>query len=174
MDVRLWLAGLTGFLAALAFLQLLRRLLSADRVARLDPDWYERFSITRYRPMERLLSGEDREFLVAQAGFRPQILKTLRAERRRIFRGYLRCLSRDFNRLYLAGRLLMLDAAEDRPDLARILLRQRVLFAYAMLAVEIRLLLHALGVGTVDVRLLVASLEEMRARLRPVGAAQAA
>jgi hypothetical protein len=59
-----------------------------------------------------------------------------------------------------------LHAAQDRPDLATTLLKQRLLFSYAMLVVEFRLALQTLGIGRVDVRRLVSSLEAMRDQLR--------
>ena len=56
----------------------------------------------------------------------------------------------------------MLYAQEDRPELAQLLLRQRALFTWAVLTVEFRLLLHAAGLGPVDVSGLVGALEGMR------------
>jgi len=120
----------------------------------------------KYRPMERLLQEEDFRFLAAQRGYRPSLGRRLRTERRRIFRGYLRNLSRDFGKLSAACQMLMVHAAEDRPELAASLMKQRVFFGLGMLAVEGRLLLHAVGVGTVDVRDLVASLETMQSQIQ--------
>src|ERR1700744_5436469 len=49
----------------------------------------------RYRPMLRLLS-EDDFGLVAN---NPKLAKALRAERQKLFRGYLRCLTREYGKL---------------------------------------------------------------------------
>jgi hypothetical protein len=67
----------------------------------------------------------------------------------------------------MALRTLILHSAEDRSDLAAALVRQRLLFAAGMLAVEGRLLLHAAGINTVavDVRGLLESLETMQAQM---------
>jgi len=122
--------------------------------------------LEKYRPMERLLQEEDFRFLAAQDGFSPQLGSRLRTERRQIFRGYLRHLRNDFGKISRALQVLILHSAEDRGDLAEAVIRQRVLFGLGMLAVEGRLLLHAAGVGTVDVQGLLGSLETMQTQMR--------
>jgi hypothetical protein len=123
-------------------------------------------SLEKYRPMERLLRNDDFLFLAAQPGFSSGLGRRFRSERRRIFRGYLRNLRKDFGRVAAAFHVLIVHSVEDRADLAAGLLRQRLLFAFAMLAVEARLALHAAGVGTVDVSGLVESLETMQRQIR--------
>jgi hypothetical protein len=123
-------------------------------------------SLEKYRPMERLLQEQDFRFLASQPGFSPQLGRRFRTERRRIFRGYLRNLRKDFGRVSLAFRILIVHSVEDRGDLAQSLMRLRVMFVLGMLAVEGRLLLHAAGLGTVNVRGLVESLETMQAQMR--------
>jgi len=59
-----------------------------------------------------------------------------------------------------------LMAPQDRPDLARNILRQRLMFSWALCGVEARLALQTLGLGTVDVRGLVGVMETMREQLR--------
>jgi hypothetical protein len=120
----------------------------------------------KYRPMERLLQEEDFRFLSSQPGFSARIGRRFRSERRRIFRAYLRSLCADFSRVSKACQLLIIHAAEDRGDLAKGIIRQRLLFTLGICAVEGRLLLHAAGVGTVDVRGLVGSLEAMQAQIQ--------
>jgi hypothetical protein len=120
----------------------------------------------KYRPMERLLGEEDFRFLASQPGFTPKLGRRLRTERRQIFRGYLRCLSRDFHSISAACRMLMVHSAEDRAELASSLMQQQFMFGLGMLAVEGRLILHAAGIGTVDVRGLVESLETMQTQVR--------
>jgi hypothetical protein len=120
----------------------------------------------KYRPMERLLQEQDFRFLSSQPGFSARVGRRFRTERRRIFRAYLRSLSMDFGRVSKACQLLMIHAAEDRGDLAKSIIQQRLLFAMGILAVEGRLLLHAAGVGTVDVHGLVESLEAMQAQIQ--------
>lgn len=150
------------------------RLMSSARVRGVDPEWLKNFSTATYRPMERLLSEEDVEFLRSQPGYLPGMEKALRSGRRRIFRAYLRSLAADFNRLHLALRLALLESATDRPDLAAVLMKQKVTFFVALGAVHLRLAIHALGVGGVDVRGLVSTVERMRAELAGLRAPSAA
>ena len=120
----------------------------------------------KYRPMERLLQEEDYRFLSSHPGFSARLGRRFRTERRRVFRAYLRSLSMDFGRVSKACQMLVIHAADDRGDLAKGIIRQRLLFTLGILAVEGRLLLHAAGVGTVDVRGLVESLETMQAQIQ--------
>ncbi|HXN49849.1 MAG TPA: hypothetical protein VN893_24570 [Bryobacteraceae bacterium] len=158
-------AGL-AVLAAVAFLLLFRSVRSRAEAAQTDLGWSSEFSIAKYRPMERLFLEEDYDFLAAQPGFHPKIYGKLQAERRRVFRHYLRCLRKDFNRLSTAAKTLVLMAPQDRPDLARNILKQRLMFSWALCGVEVRLALQSFGLGTVDVRGLVGAMESMREQLR--------
>lgn len=165
MNLAVTVAFLVALSTAALLVLLFRKLASPSRLLDFNPDWLRHFSVARYRPMERLLSEEDYEFLATQRGYDPSIGKRLRSERRRIFRGYLRSLKKDFGRLEAALRLFVVNAAEDRPDLAKALLKQRLAFTVGVLAVECRLILHGLGIGTVDVRTLLDSLDSMRTQI---------
>jgi hypothetical protein len=112
--------------------------------------------------MLRLLSKEDDEFLASECGYSGSQIRKARAERRRIFRAYLKNLSRDFSRLHYAARILLLDSTEDRSDLAAKLLQTRLAFAWGLISIEYHLALHAAGIGEVDVRGLLGSLEGLR------------
>ncbi|MGO9094580.1 MAG: hypothetical protein ACLQGV_05100 [Bryobacteraceae bacterium] len=153
-------------LFGVAFFQLFNRLILRQKETRADVEWCRDFSIARYRPMERLFVEEDYDFLSEQPGFHPGIFRKLQAERRRVFRHYLRCLRRDFDRLSAGAKLVLVHSAEDRPDLATTLLKQRWLFNYAMAVVQVRLVLQTMGIGRVDVHRLVSPLEAMRSQLR--------
>lgn len=157
-------AGL-ALMTAAGFALLFRRLLSPARLDGLSRDWLSSFSVARYRPMERLLDEEDYRFLSSQSGDTTDLVRRLRAERRKIFRGYLGCLKKDFNRLEGLLRLYTVYAEEDRPELVRAILRRRLRFTCAFWAVEFRLLLHSLGMGTVDVRQVLAPLDSMKLQL---------
>jgi len=115
----------------------------------------------RYRPMLRLLSDKDLDFLPARSPLR----RTLRARRREVFRGYLRCLTRDYARLLAGVRYAMAQSHVDRPDLAQALVKNRLLFALAICKVEYRLALHAAGIGHVEVAGLVEALETLRSQV---------
>lgn len=115
----------------------------------------------RYRPMLRLLSDGDLAFLPPHSNLR----SALRARRRTLFRGYLRCLARDYSRLLADVRYAMVQSGVDRPDLARALAKNRVLFAIAMCKVEYRLALHAAGIGHVEIGALVEAFEALRGQV---------
>lgn len=158
--------GAVGLILLASFVVLVLKLASSTRVRGVDPEWIESFSIVSYKPMERLLSEEDVEFLKSQPGYEPGMEKSLRTARRKIFRMYLRSLAQDFNRLHYALRLFVLYSPADRSELAALLVKQKLVFFSNLAAVHVRLGLHAMGVGTVNVRGLVATLETMRMDLQ--------
>lgn len=177
MDLVLGLAAFVCLAVGAVLAFLFRRLIAGPKSLPVSVDWINDLSVARYRPMERLLSEEDYRFLASQPGFDKRMLRRIRAERRKVFRGYLACLSRDFSLVGAALRLMMMYSSQDRSDLAGILYRQQALFAAGMLAVRWRLFLHTCGLGTVDVRGLVSAMECMRLELRqmiPVEGAVAA
>ena len=134
--------------------------------AAFDLDWLEEFSTARYRPMERLFSEEDYEFLRAQTGFEPYLERRLRRQRRQIFRDYLRHLRRDFERLHRAARFLVVLSPEDQPDLAKELIRLKLVFLFAMATVEARMVLSHLNLRPVNVSALLSSTESTHACIR--------
>ena len=174
MNSTLAVAALLVLAVATVFGVLFRKLASQRRFDPFSPEWISKFSIARYMPMERLLLEEDYAFLSAQPGCDPSILRRLRSERRKIFRQYLRCLKKDFHRLESAVRLYMVHASEDKPEMAKALFRQRLVFTYAVLGVECRLLLHGFGLGAVDIRGLVGSLDAMQSQLGQLALARQA
>jgi hypothetical protein len=147
---------------ALVILGLLRRL-SGDPV-RVAPD-ATRSAVRiedRYRPMERLLAEPDAAFLERQDGFSSGMSREFRARRRNLFRAYVRCLARDFTRIYQALEITIVESRRDRPDLVRLMLKQKARFVLAMLAIEMRLAIHASGVSRMDVERLVQSVRTLR------------
>lgn len=140
----------------------------------VDTGWIEELSAERYRPMMRLLDGSDIVFLRSQPGFTPQLETALRNERCQLFRGYLRLLEADFRRVSMVLKLVMLQSRYDRPDLASTLLRQQAMFALGVTLVKIRLAFFQLGLGAVDVSVLVKTFDAMRLELRSLTPAMAA
>jgi hypothetical protein len=112
----------------------------------------------RYQPMLRLLSDADLKFGAQNA----TSLRTLRAERRRILRSYLACLSKDYASLLAAIRKVMVQSGVDRPDLARALAKNRTLFALAMCKIEFRLAMHWAGADNVEISGLVGAFDALR------------
>ena len=157
------LAILIVFAVLLAVFGLLMRMFQRlTRRATFDPlEWLEDFSANAYRPMERLLDNRDYTFLAAQAGFEPSIARQLRRERVGIFHSYLAEMIRDFHRLLLAARVISVFASEDQSAFIATLWRVRWSFYAAVAAVEIHVALHWMGVGTVDVQGLLASVQRM-------------
>jgi hypothetical protein len=126
-------------------------------------------SAERYRPMLRLLSDEDLSFVAANGALH----RTLKSRRRKLFRTYLHCLTRDYGYLLAGIRSAMARSGVDRPDLARALAKNRALFALAVYRIEVRLALHSLGLGTVDISGLVEAFEGLRAQVTILSAAAA-
>jgi hypothetical protein len=151
----------TGIIA-LAFFSRLRRLGVVAQGSSPIPGFVPERDGTanRYRPMIRLLADEDTAFLSGDKA----LARSLRAQRREIFRGYLNCLTKDYARLLNGVRLAMVRSGVDRPDLARALAKNRVLFTLALCRIEYRLLLHQAGMGKVDVSGLVDAIDALRAQ----------
>ncbi len=132
------------------------RMLGANKHPRLLE-----LSSSQYRPMLRLLADEDLDFAPPNAAVR----RMLRAQRRRLFREYLRYLSKDYGQLLAGIRMAIVQSEVDRPDLGKALLKNRVLFSAALCRIDVRLSLHALGVGGVDASKLVDALDVLRDRV---------
>ncbi len=152
----------------IAVLWVVRKLISPQSVSAIEPDWLDEFSIEKYRPMLRLLATDDYDFLAMQAGQSLSTIRKLRRERRKIFRAYLRSLAADFQRLHLAGKMLLVYSTEDRSEFASRLFQQKITFSLAMLNVHFHLALHTLGFGIVDVRTLLGSVESLRVEVSSI------
>ncbi len=116
----------------------------------------------RYRPMLRLLSDDDLAFVSGNGKLR----QSLRTRRRELFRGYLRCLTRDYAGLLAGLRLAIVQSGADRPDLFRALAKNRMLFALAICKIEFLLAIHAAGVGKVEIAGLVEAIEVLRSQVQ--------
>jgi hypothetical protein len=94
-------------------------------------DWLVDTSAPHYR---NIASGIDSNVPLKQ-----------RIEQRRLMRGYLFSLRKDFGRLAYTVKQLMVASPHDRPDLARLLLRHSILFNFLVIMVEWRLLVQVFG-----------------------------
>jgi hypothetical protein len=157
---------LVTLIAAASLCWLARRIASPQTSLPVTAGWIDALSIERYRPMMRLLDSEDLEFLRSQPGFTPHMATRLRIQRCRIFRGYLRCLRNDFARVCMALKIILLQSRDDRPDLAKALVRQQALFAAGMGAVHVRLFLYRWDLCSADVTGLVKIFDGMRLELQ--------
>jgi hypothetical protein len=169
----IWLSSTGVFvLLGFAFVVLFRRLSSRPQEFAAPGNWDSIFAASRYKPMERLLDPVDYRYVQSQAGYSRRILRRLRARRVEIFRGYMRCLGRDFSRVSSALKLLMVHGSVDRSALAGLLLKQRLLFSMHMMSIETRLVLHTFGLGVpvIDVQSLVEALDMLRTQLQVLAA----
>jgi hypothetical protein len=149
-----------------AVMVLVRRLGSSGQCLPVTAEWIDELSVERYRPMMRLLNSSDLEFLRCQPGYSRHLESNLRAQRCRIFQGYMRCLNMDFRRVCVALKLVMVQSRQDRPDLASILLHHQFMFVSGMIGLQVRLLLYRWGGCGVDARNLVQIFDVMRLELR--------
>jgi hypothetical protein len=111
--------------------------------------WLENFSSAAYRPMIRLAEPDDAGFLAAQRG--PEEAARYRRWQRRALRSYLRRLSLDFQRLHTL-------AAAAPWRLLKFLIEVR--------SVEVRLLLSGALPRAVDLRPLLARIDDLAAQAR--------
>jgi len=166
MELIIGISVVTCLALLLALRLIIRKFAVTGGKLPVTAEWIDELSIERYRPMMRLLDGEDLEFLRSQPGFTPRMATKLRIQRCQIFRGYLRCLSADFGRVCAAIKVLMLQSRSDRPDLAVALVKSQVAFASGMISVQFRLFLYRWGLCSVDVSSLVTMFDVMRLELR--------
>jgi hypothetical protein len=166
MEYVLAISIVTFLALAVALFMLVRKMTFNGTSLPLTAEWIDELSIERYRPMMRLLDGGDLEFLRSQPGYTPRMATKLRVQRCQIFRGYLRCLNGDFQRVCAATKILMLQSQQDRPDLAGLLVQQQMRFACGMGLVHVRLFLYRWGLCGVDVTSLVKNFDQMRLELR--------
>lgn len=146
------------------------RLLARRPQQTASVEWLDNFSLESYAPMGRLLNQSDIAFLASQPGYRPEMGRRMMAERRKIFRDYLRLLIRDFNQLMSLGKLMVVHGAEDRAELAKSLWRHEIAFYFAVALVQCKLALWPLGLPAMDVHKLIEPLEAMRDQVQLLAA----
>jgi hypothetical protein len=165
----IWLSSTGVFvLLGFAFVVLFGRLSSSRQTVAAPRNWDSIFTPSRYKPIERLLDPADYRFVKSQAGDSRRIVRRLRGQRIEIFRGYVRCLARDFSRVSSALKFVMVHGSVDRSALAGLLLKQRMLFSVHLMSIEAMLVLHRFGwsVPSVDVQRLVEALDMLRTQLQ--------
>ena len=110
------------------------------RVTASQPGSGEDVNPDRYLPMLRLLAGYEDEPLAGPMG----------AGNRARIRAWLRAFANDYSILTAELRLAMVQSTEDRPDLAKALILNRISFAMALCRLDLRLRLLSMGVGGVQ------------------------
>ena len=136
----------------------LRSRRAGDRVAIENLDIFS--LAARYRPMMRLLDPSDFE-LVSSAGD-PALLRRLKAQRRSIFRGYLKSLCRDHARVCAHTRAVLLNGGAESGESVIALHRAEIIFRLTVLSVSCKLVLHAVGFRNVRMWGLMDSFEKVR------------
>jgi hypothetical protein len=130
-------------------------------------EFASRFSAHTYRPVARLLSGDD-EWFIRESGASKRCIEKFRRQRRKVLRQYLMTLSDDFNRLFRIGLVMVVNSTEDRSDVAAHLIRQRLQLAKSIFVIRVRLILQELGFGTVDRAIMLKLLKLTHAHLELV------
>jgi len=145
------LIGMVG----LAFAAHMRALRAAERARAAQS-----VDVSRYAPMQRLLSANDLELVATDL----QLVKALRNHRCQVFRGYLRCLTKDFGALLGGVRQMMVESETDRPELAVLLVRSKYTFVVSLFRIEANLWLYRYGLKTPDVSVLVQQIQNLVAQ----------
>jgi hypothetical protein len=166
MPVVMLLVAIAIVVLVACFAGLFWRLASRFDARQCTAEWLDSFSPKSYAPMERLLGNSDLIFLASQPGYRPAVGKRLMAERRKIFRAYLRLLLRDFNQLIGIGKLMVVYSDRDQTEFARSLRRQQVKFYTRLGALQLQLALHPLGWVSVDASGLLAALGDVQVKVQ--------
>lgn len=154
---------LLALIAAAVFL--VRAMGSGGHSLPVTSEWINELSTDQYRPMLRLLDSDDIEFLRSQPGYTKEMESKLRQQRCQVFRGYLRCLNADFQRVCLALKIVMAQSESDRADLASVVMHQQLQFATGMLTIQGKLLLYRWGIAEVEVTSMVRIFDKMRSEL---------
>jgi len=166
MSIVIAIAILTCIALAVGVVVMVRRLACPRVELPATLNWIEELSTERYKPMLRLLGEEELSFIRRQPGFTPHMEAQFRRQRCQVFRGYLRSLSSDFNRVSIALKLLMVQASTDRPDLAATLVRTRIAFTFALIAAHFHVVLYCFGLSRFDASQLLHLFNSMRVELR--------
>ena len=119
-----------------------------------------------YRPMARLFTAGDIEFLHKQGGYSRTMDRRLRLQRQQVLRLYLGQIRKDFSALL--GYCRRLARSTRNWELSSLAQRQMVVFYGAYFALQIRCLLGSFVHVRVDASELVSSLQNLQEGLRSV------
>lgn len=162
---------IVGILGIAVFATLLTSLcLKTERRAKatrtFDKQWFEDFSAFRYLPMRRLLNGADQAFVQRQQQNGGGTLREFRAERRMLFRLYLKDLQSDFARLSFGAKRAILAATEDQSDQVSSLIRLEWNFRKAVWMAHGQIFMHACGFSPADASGLIDALQHFEFTIR--------
>lgn len=157
-----FVAVVLPLLAALGLVWLVLRRRADNQQTLQEGDDFPEFSIENYSGMGDLLSEDAFAYLQSRRGFRPAMAVRWRRDRTRLFRAYLAELKLDFRRLHARARKLVSHSDETSSALVGVLMRQEMVFLWAVTRVEFRLVLYRVGIGNVSLAPLVELIEAMR------------
>ncbi len=146
---------------------LYHRLALSSRRPAFSAEWWSEFSPERYRPLQRLLSQDDFEFVRTLPGYQPGMDRSFRKRRIAVCRAYLSEMRLDFLRLQAVGQALII-AGKATPGLQDELFRQKVIFTRAWWRVRLQVAAYSIGVGSVDTSGLLEALDRTAVTFRPV------
>lgn len=158
-------------LVALALVALVAILLCRRPRRRADDrlameEWLEGFSPESYRPMLRLAEPHDAGFLLLQRG--PEEAARYRRAQRQMLREYLRSLSCDFHRLHALATESALRARDDDENSSLALMEEKMDFIFSVYSIEFRLMMNSVVPCVVNLRPLLANVDELTAKAREV------
>ena len=107
-------------------------------------EWIDELSIDATNLL-RLLNEERFQFLRTQPDFTPKMATKLRIQRCQLFHERLRHLRNDFKLICMALKVIIVESKQDRPDLAWVLVRNQMTFAYGMMMVRFQLVRYRYG-----------------------------
>ena len=128
--------------------------------------------VTCYNPMQRLLDPAEFRFLREHRVSNKKV-NQLRSQRRKLYRLYLHSLRLEFERIHQTLKMCLVSSRVDRPEVAALLMKQKVAFYQNILRAELRLTLHALGFEEMPQIDFLAPLEIIRAQLQSLTSATA-
>jgi hypothetical protein len=166
MELAVLITVLIALPAAVALGALIRRLAVQPQSLPVTAEWIDELSLERYRPMLRLLSENDTQYLREREGYSRHQARAYRSARCQIIRGYLNWLENDFARIAMALRILMVQSNQDRPDLAILLIRHKIVFHYGVMAIRLHLLVYRWGLTRVDPSSVMGAFDSLRVELR--------
>jgi hypothetical protein len=108
--ILLTLASIVVLALVAATVMLIRTMGSGKQSLPVTAEWISDLSTDHYKPMLRLLDSADIEFLRGQPGYTREMESKLRAQRCQVFRGYLRSLTSDFQRVCMALKIVMVQS----------------------------------------------------------------
>jgi hypothetical protein len=117
-------------------------------------------------PMSRLFDAQDIEFLRGVPGYTRRMETGFRRRRCRIFLGYLRSLRAEFLAAQTDLETLRIESPDDYQQVALMLLRCRMRFAWAMIPAYVCLFQFRWELGSTNLGLLVQRFEDIRGEIR--------